>query len=113
MPCELRIAKYFTTILAQGRTMSAKAIHAVLTLITGVAFGSLWLRVFWNTAPRVPIVVLAAPIAVGLVGLSHWVAYDFSLGHWAGDVSLAQAVCNLWVAAALLRRRTSAAPRTP
>ena len=86
--------------------MSAKAAHAVLTLFMGLAVGIVWLRVFWHTARQVPLVVILAPVAAGLLGLGHWVAYDFSIGHWAGDFSLIQAVFNIIVAAALLRRRT-------
>lgn len=34
-----------------------------------------------------------------------WIAYDFSLGHWAGDFSVLQAVFNAAVTTALLLRR--------
>ena len=85
--------------------MSLKAMHAVLTLVLGSMVGVVWLRAFWDNACRVPTAVLAAPIAAGLLGLSHWVAYDFSLGHWAGDFSLLQALFNVGVAIALLYRR--------
>jgi len=64
-----------------------------------------WLATFWRGARRVPAAVVAAPAAVALAGLGHWVAYDFSLGHWAGDFSLLQAVFNVAVAGALLSRR--------
>jgi hypothetical protein len=92
--------------------MSAKAIHAVLTFVTGLAVGGVWLRVFWSAPRQVPIGVLAAPLAVGLVGLAHWVAYDFAVGHWAGDMSLLQACFNLIVVGLLVGRRLtpSAAP---
>jgi hypothetical protein len=85
--------------------MSMKALHATLTLFLGLAVGVTWLRVFWNSPDRAPASIIAAPISAGLLGLGHWVAYDFSLGHWAGDFSLAQAIFNIAVAAALLRRR--------
>lgn len=87
--------------------MSMQALHAVVTLILGFTVGIVWLRTFWNDSRRVPSAILAAPVAAGLLGLGHWVAYDFSLGHWAGDVSLLQALFNVSVAAALLMRRTS------
>ena len=86
--------------------MSMKAFHAVITLVLGFAVGIVWLRTFWNDSHRVPPAVLAAPIAAALLGLSHWVAYDFSLSHWAGDFSLLQAVFNISVAIMLLARRT-------
>ncbi len=85
--------------------MSMKAAHAVLTLLIGSAVGLVWLRVFWNNAGRAPAIVIAAPIAAGLLGLGHWVAYNFSLGHWAGDFSLLQFIFNVGVAIALLSRR--------
>lgn len=86
--------------------MSMKAFHAVVTLVLGFAVGIVWLRTFWNDSHRVPPAVLAAPIAAALLGLSHWVAYDFSLSHWAGDFSLLQAVFNISVAIVLHARRT-------
>jgi hypothetical protein len=89
--------------------MSMKAFHAVVTLVLGFAVGIVWLRTFWNDSHRVPPVVLSAPIAAALLGLSHWVAYDFSLSHWAGDFSLLQAVFNISVAGMLLLRRTQPA----
>ena len=89
--------------------MSMKAFHAVTTLVLGFAVGIVWLRTFWNDSHRVPSTVLAAPIAAALLGLSHWVAYDFSLSHWAGDFSLLQAVFNVSVAIVLLTRRTQRA----
>lgn len=85
--------------------MSLNAIDAVGTLIIGMAVGIAWLRAFWSSPNRVPVTVLAAPVAAGFLGLSHWVAYDFSIGHWAGDFSLIQAVFNFIVAALLLSRR--------
>ena len=85
--------------------MSAKAIHALLTFVLGLAVGGVWLTTFWHAPRRVPSIVLAAPIAVGLVGLAHWVAYDFALGHWAGDMSLLQAVANVLIASLLFWRR--------
>ena len=85
--------------------MSAKALHALLTFVLGLAVAATWLRAFWGAPRRVPIAVLVAPAAVGVVGLGHWVAYDFSLGHWAGDASLVQAATNLLVVALLLGRR--------
>lgn len=90
--------------------MSPNAAHAVLTLLLGLAVGGLWLRTFWRRPDAVPAAVLAAPAAVALLGLGHWVAYDFSLHHWAGGFSLAQAAFNLAVAAALLMRHANAAP---
>ena len=84
-----------------------KAAHAGLTLVIGLGFGLVWLRAFWNAPRTVPAAVLGAPIAAALLGLGHWVAYDFSLGHWAGDFSLLQAVFNVAVAGALLTRRAS------
>ncbi len=87
--------------------MSMKAFHALVTLIIGFSVGLTWLRVFWNNPRSAPVVVLAAPIAAGLLGLGHWVAYDFSLRHWAGDFSLMQALFNVAVVGALLGRRAS------
>jgi hypothetical protein len=89
--------------------MSMKAFHAVVTLVLGFTVGIVWLRTFWNDSHRVPAIILAAPVAAGLIGLAHWVAYDFSLSHWAGDFSLLQALFNISVAAALLTRRTQEA----
>ena len=83
-----------------------KAFHAALTLVLGSAVGVVWLRAFWYNARRVPAAVIAAPVAAGLLGLGHWVAYDFSVGHWAGDFSLLQAVFNVGVTVALLYRRS-------
>lgn len=71
--------------------MSMKAFHALLTLVLGLAVGIVWLRAFWNNARIAPAAVVAAPVAAGLLGLGHWIAYDFSLQHWAGDFSLLQA----------------------
>ena len=90
--------------------MSPNAAHAVLTLLLGLAVGGIWLGTFWRQPHAVPAAVLAAPAAVALVGLGHWIAYDFSLHHWAGAFSLAQAVFNLAVVAALLARRAGAVP---
>lgn len=87
--------------------MSFKAFHAMSTFIVGLAVGVAWLRAFWSAPRRAPAYVLAAPIAAGLLGLSHWVAYDFAVGHWAGDFSLAQALFNFAVAALLLARRAT------
>jgi hypothetical protein len=84
--------------------MSPKALHAVLTLLIGVAFGIVWLRAFWNEARPAPAAVLALPLAAAVLGLGHWVAYDFSVQHWAGDFSLLQAAFNLAVTAALFYR---------
>jgi hypothetical protein len=85
--------------------MSMKALHALATLVIGLAVGLVWLKAFWKDAARVPAAVIAAPFAAGVLGLGHWIAYDFSLEHWAGDFSLMQAVFNAGVAAALLYRR--------
>ena len=85
--------------------MSAKAFHALLTLLVGTAVGVVWLRAFWHHARRAPAPVVGAPLAAGLLGLGHWVAYDFSLSHWAGDFSLLQALFNVGVAALLFSRR--------
>lgn len=90
--------------------MSMKALHAMVTLILGLTVGVIWLRTFWHNPRRVPGVVLAAPAAAGLLGLGHWVAYDFSLSHWAGDFSLLQAVFNVLVAGLLLSRRSNPTP---
>jgi len=87
--------------------MSFKAMHAMLTLVVGFAVGIAWLRAFWSSPDRVPPSILAAPVAAALLGLGHWVAYDFSLSHWAGDFSLFQAVFNIGVATVLLARRAS------
>ena len=81
------------------------AAHALLTLILGVSVGAVWLATFWRRPRGVPFVVLVAPVAVALLGLGHWVAYDFSLRHWAGDFSLLQAVFNVVVASILVARR--------
>ena len=85
--------------------MSAKAFHALLTLLVGTGVGVVWLRAFWHHARRAPALVVGAPLAAGLLGLGHWVAYDFAVGHWAGDFSLLQALFNFSVAVALLYRR--------
>jgi len=87
--------------------MSMKAFHALLTLVLGFTVGIVWLRTFWNDSHRVPPAILAAPVAAALLGLGHWIAYDFSLQHWAGAFSLLQALFNVSVAAALLMRRSS------
>ncbi len=89
--------------------MSMKALHALVTLVLGFTVGIVWLRTFWNDSHRVPASILAAPVAAALLGLGHWIAYDFSLQHWAGDFSLLQAVFNVSVAAALFARRTQQA----
>ena len=86
--------------------MSMKAIHAFVTLVLGFTVGIVWLRTFWNDTHRVPAAILAAPVAAALLGLGHWIAYDFSLHHWAGDFSLLQALFNISVATALLMKRT-------
>ncbi len=87
--------------------MSAKAAHALLTLLLGLAFGVTWLRLFWNgPRPPAPALVLA-PAIVGIVGLGPWIAYDFSLAHWASAFSLGQALFNALVVAALLARQRS------
>jgi hypothetical protein len=90
--------------------MSMKALHAVVTLVLGFTVGIVWLKTFWNDSHRVPAVILAAPVAAAVLGLGHWIAYDFSLGHWAGDFSLLQALFNVSVTAALLVRRSSEQP---
>ena len=81
-----------------------KAVHALLTLIVGLGFGVTWLRAFWHRPNTASTAVLCAPIAAALLGLSHWVAYDFSLGHWASDFSLLQALFNVAVTVVLLSR---------
>jgi len=83
-----------------------KAGHALLTLILGFAVGITWLRTFWNDPNAAPPAIIAMPIAAAVLGLGHWVAYDFSIQHWAGDFSLFQAVFNVGVAGILLARRT-------
>jgi hypothetical protein len=90
--------------------MTMKALHALVTLVLGFSVGILWLRTFWNDSHRVPAAVLTTPVAAGMLGLGHWVAYDFSLSHWAGDFSLLQAVFNVSVTLALLVRRSSEEP---
>lgn len=85
--------------------MSMKALHALVTLVLGFTVGIVWLRTFWKDSHRVPAVILAAPAAAAVLGLGHWIAYDFSLGHWAGDFSLLQALFNVSVAVALLVRQ--------
>jgi hypothetical protein len=87
--------------------MSMKAVHAVLTVVIGFAVGIVWLRAFWDNSRRAPATIIAMPIAAGLLGLGHWVAYDFSVGHWAGDFSLIQAIFNVAVAGALFHRRNA------
>jgi hypothetical protein len=92
--------------------MSMNALHALLTLVIGVSFGATWLRTFWHRPRSVSTLVLSAPLAAALLGLGHWVAYDFSLEHWAGDFSLMQALFNVSVTALLFaRRRQMAASR--
>jgi hypothetical protein len=85
--------------------MSMKALHALLTLVLGMAFGIAWLRTFWNRPGSASSVVLCAPVVAALLGLGHWIAYDFSLAHWAGDFSLFQALFNISVTVLLLLRR--------
>ena len=84
-----------------------KAWHALITLILGFAVGITWLRTFWKNPDAAPAPVIAMPFAAAILGLGHWVAYDFSLQHWAGDFSLFQAVFNVGVASLLLSRRSS------
>jgi hypothetical protein len=90
--------------------MSAKAFHALITLPLGIAVAIIWLRTFWARPRAVPTAVLLAPLAAGILGLGHWIAYDFSLGHWASTFSLAQALGNAAVASALLIRRSAGVP---
>lgn len=82
-----------------------KAAHALVTLIVGLTVGITWLRTFWRNPNSVPASIIGMPIAAAILGLGHWVAYDFALGHWAGDLSLIQALFNVTVALALLNRR--------
>ena len=82
-----------------------RAFHALLTLIVGVSLGLVWLKAFWYNPDRPPLPILVAPAAAALLGLGHWVAYDFSLAHWAGDFSLFQAIFNFTVVGLLLHRR--------
>ena len=82
-----------------------KAAHAFTTLVLGLLVGVVWLRTFWRKPDAASPAILAMPVAAALLGLGHWVAYDFSLRHWAGDFSLAQALFNIGVTAALLIRR--------
>ena len=85
--------------------MSMNALHALVTLLVGLAFGATWLRTFWNRPDAVSSLVLSAPLGAALLGLGHWVAYDFSLSHWAGDFSLMQALFNVSVTTLLISRR--------
>ena len=87
--------------------MSAKAAHALLTLLLGLAFGVTGLQFFWNDARRATPALLLAPAIVGIIGLGPWIAYDFSLAHWASAFSLGQALFNALVVAALLARQHS------
>ena len=87
--------------------MAAKAAHALLTLLLGLAFGVTWLRLFWNQSRRVSPALLLAPAVVGIVGLGPWIAYDFSLSHWASAFSLGQALFNALVVTALVARQRS------
>ena len=91
----------------QGGSISARAVYALLTLPIGVAFGAVWLRVFWSNDRQVPTAVLAAPFVVALFGLSTWIGYEFSLGHWASSFSVGQASFNIFVGVALLLRHAS------
>jgi hypothetical protein len=86
-----------------------KATHALVTLVLGTLVGIVWLRTFWRKPDSAPAAVIAMPIAAAILGLEHWIAYDFSLSHWAGDFSLLQAVFNVSVAIALLIRRSQRA----
>lgn len=83
-----------------------KAAHALATLILGLAVGVTWLRTFWRKPNAAPAAVIAMPLAAAILGLGHWVAYDFSLRHWAGDFSLLQAVFNVGVVILLFSRRS-------
>lgn len=85
-----------------------KAAHALVTLILGFAVGITWLRTFWRKPNAVSTAVLAMPLAAAVLGLGHWVAYDFSLRHWAGDFSLLQALFNVAVVLALFSRLSAA-----
>lgn len=84
-----------------------KAVHALVTLILGLAVGITWLKTFWSKPNAVPALVIAMPLAAAVLGLGHWVSYDFSLRHWAGDFSLIQAVFNVGVVATLFSRRAN------
>jgi hypothetical protein len=86
-----------------------KATHAVVTLIVGLTVGMIWLKTFWRNPNSVPASIIAMPIAAAILGLGHWVAYDFAIGHWAGDFSLIQALFNVGVALALQNRRSERA----
>ena len=83
-----------------------KAAHALVTLILGMAVGITWLKTFWRKPNAAPAAVIAMPLAAAVLGLGHWVAYDFSLRHWAGDFSLFQALFNVAVVSLLLARRS-------
>ena len=87
--------------------MSAKALHALVTLVLGVAVAVVWLRTFWNEAQNTRATILAAPLAVAVLGLGHWINYDFSMKHWAADFSLIQAALNVLVSLVLLQRHSS------
>ena len=86
-----------------------KAAHAFVTLVLGALVGITWLRTFWCKPDAAPAIVIAMPIAAALLGLGHWISYDFSLSHWAGDFSLLQALFHVGVAVALLIRRSGPA----
>lgn len=82
-----------------------KAAHAFATLILGLLVGIVWLKTFWHRPDSAPATIIGMPIVAALLGLGHWIAYDFSLAHWAGDFSLIQALFNIGVASTLLIRR--------
>jgi hypothetical protein len=86
-----------------------KVVGAFLVWIAGFGICLVWLRAFWHDPRRVPVPVLVAPLAAAVLGVGGWRSYDFSFGHWVGDISFVLAVVSIAVTAALLLKRLQAA----
>jgi len=85
--------------------MSIKALHAAFTIFGGMAVGFIWLAKFWAGRYKDDSSLIIFPLFVAVLGLLHWINYDYSLGHWASAGSVLQAVFNLGVVILLLSRR--------
>lgn len=85
--------------------MSIKALHATFTIFGGMAVGCIWLAKFWAGRYKDDLSLIIFPLFVAVLGLLHWINYDYSLGHWASAGSVLQAVFNVGVVILLLSRR--------